>query len=309
MMKKYWLGIDAGGSRSTIIAVDEQNELINKVTGPSIHAGRLKPSESAKRVARLVAEILSDLDQASPVGLGVGLAGAGRSSIQKQVTNELERQLPSIPLIVASDAETSYFATFKDEPGILIICGTGSIAMGKDGEGWKRSGGYGYQIGDPGSGYQLGQKLLFHACEHYSLHDQFPLPLALEDRELKTLEQLLDFLYVEKQSPAKFAPHFLQSVKDGNKELESILDRELELLTLQVKTLTQKIVNFSGKISMSGGIASDEMFREKLKSHLRNVIPEIKWAEWVKEPAYGSCYLIQEHLHHSSDNRNLNNTS
>lgn len=300
-MNKYWLGIDAGGSRSTIIAVDDNDTLIHKVVGPSIHAGRLSPSESAKRVAQLVADILSDLDQATPVGLGIGLAGAGRDSIQKQVTNELERQLPSIPLVVASDAETSYLATFKDEPGILIICGTGSIAMGKDNEGWKRAGGYGYQIGDPGSGYQLGQKFLFHACEYYTSNNRFPYPLEVDDYELKTLEQLLEYLYVYKNTPARFAPHFLKAIEYGDQQLLEILEHELLTLTQQVKALTLNINDFSGKFTLSGSICGHPVFQDKLKTHIHNVIPDVTWADWVEEPAYGSCYLIRDYLHNTTD--------
>lgn len=302
MKKNYWLGIDAGGSRSSIIAIDEDGNLVHKVVGPSIHAGRLKTSETVRRVAKLVQELLSELDEAKPIGLGVGLAGAGRSAIRQKVAAEVGRQLPSIPLTVASDAETSYYASFRDESGILVISGTGSIAMGKDRNGWKRTGGYGYKIGDPGSGYQLGQKMLFYISEYFSRHDTFP-DIVTANYEINDVEQLLEKLYVDDESPAKFAPMLIEGVKIGDPDCTRIMDEELNLLAHQVQTLTQKIDNFSGKIALGGGLNSDDFYREKLKKHILSVIPDISWADWVQEPAYGSCYLAQEQLSQTEKSR------
>ena len=295
MKKRYWLGIDAGGSRSSIIAIDEEGNLVHKVVGHSIHAGRLKTSETVRRVAKLVQELLSELDEVKPIGLGVGLAGAGRSAIRQKVAAEVGRQLPSIPLTVASDAETSYYASFRDESGILVISGTGSIAMGKDQEGWKRTGGYGYKIGDPGSGYQLGQKMLFYISEYYSKNNSFP-DVVSDEYEINDLEHLLEKLYVDDESPAKFAPMLIDGVKNNDAECTRILDEELNLLAIQVQTLTQKMDDFSGQIALGGGLNSDDFYLEKLKKHIQSVIPDISWADWVEEPAYGSCYLAQKEL-------------
>lgn len=294
-MKKYWLGLDAGGSRSSIIAIDENGNLIHKVTGPSIHAGRLQTQETVRRVTTLVQELLSELDEAEPIGLGVGLAGAGRSAIRNKVTAEVSRQLPAIPLCVASDAETSYYASFRDESGILVISGTGSIAMGKDDQGWKRTGGFGYKIGDPGSGYQIGQRVLFYISEHYSNHDVFP-DIVTPDYNITDVEQLLEQLYVEEFSPAKFAPMLIEGVKNGDADCKQILNEELGLLARQVQILTRKMDHFSGKIALGGGLNSDSFYREQLKSHITSVIPEVVWADWVREPALGSCYMAQEKL-------------
>src|SRR4029078_4863826 len=49
--------------------------------------------------------------------------------------------------------------------GIALIAGTGSIAFGRAADGrTKRCGGWGYLLGDEGSGYSVGRGALSHAC-------------------------------------------------------------------------------------------------------------------------------------------------
>jgi hypothetical protein len=52
-------------------------------------------------------------------------------------------------------------------PGIVVICGTGSICYGRNAEGLAaRSGGWGYILGDEGSGYWLGRQALAAVVRH-----------------------------------------------------------------------------------------------------------------------------------------------
>ena len=51
------------------------------------------------------------------------------------------------------------------EPGVVIIAGTGSIAYGHNGQGQAaRAGGWGYVLGDEGSGYWIGRHALRRWC-------------------------------------------------------------------------------------------------------------------------------------------------
>ena len=48
-----------------------------------------------------------------------------------------------------------------DEPGVVIVAGTGSIAYGRNARGEAaRAGGWGYVLGDEGSGYWIGRLAL-----------------------------------------------------------------------------------------------------------------------------------------------------
>ena len=52
------------------------------------------------------------------------------------------------------------YGVSEGKDGIIAICGTGSVAFGKKGNAYARSGGYCYQEGDLGSSYDIGRKAL-----------------------------------------------------------------------------------------------------------------------------------------------------
>ena len=64
-------------------------------------------------------------------------------------------------VLVVNDALIALVAGARDEPGIVIIAGTGSIVYGRNAAGEAaRAGGWGHMIGDEGSGYWIGREAL-----------------------------------------------------------------------------------------------------------------------------------------------------
>jgi N-acetylglucosamine kinase-like BadF-type ATPase len=61
------------------------------------------------------------------------------------------------PVQVTGDGETAWLGAFGAAPGIAVFAGTGSGAMGCDGERWARAGGHGFLLGDEGSAYWIGR--------------------------------------------------------------------------------------------------------------------------------------------------------
>ena len=62
---------------------------------------------------------------------------------------------------VISDAEAAWRAALGDGAGVLILAGTGSIALGRTARGrWARAGGLGPLLGDEGSAFWLGREWL-----------------------------------------------------------------------------------------------------------------------------------------------------
>jgi N-acetylglucosamine kinase-like BadF-type ATPase len=60
---------------------------------------------------------------------------------------------------VVPDAQAAALGALDGRPGVLVLSGTGSIAVGHDGRGrWARAGGFGPFIGDEGSGFWLGRE-------------------------------------------------------------------------------------------------------------------------------------------------------
>ncbi|HET8578027.1 MAG TPA: BadF/BadG/BcrA/BcrD ATPase family protein [Methylomirabilota bacterium] len=62
---------------------------------------------------------------------------------------------------VISDVEAAYHGALGARPGVLLLAGTGSIALGRDARGrWARAGGLGPLLGDEGSAFWIGREWL-----------------------------------------------------------------------------------------------------------------------------------------------------
>src|SRR5262249_17152423 len=61
-------------------------------------------------------------------------------------------------VLIVNDALVALEAGAPGEPGVVVISGTGSISYGRNAKGEAaRSGGWGYVLGDEGSGYSIGR--------------------------------------------------------------------------------------------------------------------------------------------------------
>jgi N-acetylglucosamine kinase-like BadF-type ATPase len=73
----------------------------------------------------------------------------------------LAKILHSKKLIVTTDAWIALSGATEGEPGIVVIAGTGSIALGRNASGdTARAGGWGYVFGDEGSGFDIARQAL-----------------------------------------------------------------------------------------------------------------------------------------------------
>jgi N-acetylglucosamine kinase-like BadF-type ATPase len=69
-------------------------------------------------------------------------------------------------LTVVNDAQLVVAAGTPNGYGVGLICGTGSIAIGRGVDGrMSRAGGWGYLLGDEGSGYDIALQVLRAACQ------------------------------------------------------------------------------------------------------------------------------------------------
>jgi N-acetylglucosamine kinase-like BadF-type ATPase len=89
------------------------------------------------------------------------MAGTDRKAEVQLVRRILRRLAGMAQTLVVNDALPALVAGVGDGPGIVIICGTGSIVYGRSGRGVAaRSGGWGHLLGDEGSGYWIGLRAL-----------------------------------------------------------------------------------------------------------------------------------------------------
>ena len=151
-----FLGIDGGGSKTAFVLEDENNKILGRIeTGPSnwLSAGK---EEAGRNIAAGIRQLNS-----FPDVVGCGFAGAGRPDSIQFFKESLSALLPKAQIFVETDAFVSYVGAIGLEPGMLLIAGTGSIAIGRRPDGsMVRVGGWGPIFGDEGSGFWIGREAI-----------------------------------------------------------------------------------------------------------------------------------------------------
>ncbi|MBX7103000.1 MAG: N-acetylmuramic acid 6-phosphate etherase [Gemmataceae bacterium] len=151
------LGLDGGGTHTVAILADGERTLGRGVAGPS--------NLQAVGVPRALAALDSAIDRAFAdadrprVTVGaicLGLAGADRPQEKALIREWVSRHRVAEWCDVTNDGALLIGAGTPDLWGVAVVAGTGSIAVARSPDGRiARSGGWGFLLGDEGSGYAL----------------------------------------------------------------------------------------------------------------------------------------------------------
>ena len=163
------IGIDGGGSktRGRVVYGEQQ---VQRVIG-STRVGVVGFTEACERVVQLLVDLTNDagIDKSEIDAVVVGVAGIWLEEERQRFAHLLriiarDSGFNLQDLIATSDAEIALRGAFGSEAGIMLIAGTGTITLGKNKQGELiRSGGWGIEIDDEGSGAWIGKKGL-SAC-------------------------------------------------------------------------------------------------------------------------------------------------
>lgn len=152
-MKGVAVGVDAGGT-STRASLSRDGEYRNEVRSDGASASALGVQEAARRI---IAAVESVAGSEAPDAIYVGAAGAGRPAIALQLQSAIAHRFGGAQVTVVDDARIVLRTVCAQGPGIALIAGTGSIAYAENAAGAGfRAGGYGYLLGDDGSGFSIG---------------------------------------------------------------------------------------------------------------------------------------------------------
>jgi N-acetylglucosamine kinase-like BadF-type ATPase len=169
MSPKYFLGFDGGGTHLAGCLIDLTGEVLASVSHPPAGFPKLQ-----EKIAEPIVKLAHDLQtraglSPAPVhAAGFCSTGIGRASEREVVERALREKNLAEKIIVESDAMAALTGAFGGGAGIILIAGTGVICFGRtpDGE-IVRVGGWGYLLGDEGSGFALAQAALIAALKDW----------------------------------------------------------------------------------------------------------------------------------------------
>jgi glucosamine kinase len=152
------VGLDVGGSKTHAVLADGTGVLAETVVGSANLA-----SVGAREATGQLSTALDRLGATDVDAVCAGAAGADSPEQRDQLAALLAGLLPAARIEVVHDAQL-LLAAAGLEAGIALISGTGSVAWGLTPDGRSaRAGGWGYLLGDEGSGYWLGREAVRHS--------------------------------------------------------------------------------------------------------------------------------------------------
>jgi glucosamine kinase len=158
---RYFLGIDGGGSKCRARIRDERGQLLGEAVGGSSNIYQDFERSLANIVAAASDAAVSANIEISSLHAGLGLAGIVTSVGVEKIQ---AAQLPFASVTADNDAYIACVGAFSGQNGGIVIAGTGSIGLGLvDGQ-RHMVGGWGFQLGDHGSGAWLGHHAVRRAA-------------------------------------------------------------------------------------------------------------------------------------------------
>lgn len=294
-MPKILIGADVGGTK-TAVAVSLDGKTVGRAEGPGAAVRPGRALASASTIIEVVRRALSEAGRLTGDILVVGAAGAGRAPEREELRTAIRNENIAAHVTVTTDIEIALAAAFQQGPGIVVSAGTGSVAVGRDQSGKRhRIGGYGWQMGDEGSGYAIGRASL--GAVSRARDDRSP-PTALSQRLLQaTRSEDFDALvrWAAGASPAEvaaLAPHVLAVAAEGDPLARGIADyaaRELSQLALCL--LPKMDLSPPVSVAITGGLLSpDQPLRRALLAKLREE-PTLKPTEAPVDAVAGALFL------------------
>lgn len=153
------LGVDGGGTK-TVAMVSGDGKALGRGESGGSNLNTLPEVDVAAhlREACDAALYAAGMDATAVQSVCAGIAGVASAVDGQERIGKILETLFKAPITVVDDTEIALEAAFRGGPGVVAICGTGSIARGRNANGeCARAGGWGSVISDEGSGAWIGQ--------------------------------------------------------------------------------------------------------------------------------------------------------
>lgn len=292
------VGVDGGGTKTHVIVADAEGTQLATVTGPGTAVRPGTAEDSAEVIESLIGEALAACghEDTKPAAICAGLAGVGRDAEYAAIVAAVSRRELSVDLEVLPDTVVALEDAFGDGPGILLIAGTGSSAIGRSPTGrLARCGGWGPNCGDEGSGAWMGRRSLsiMTAAADGREPETALLGALLTHLQMENPDELV--AWAAKATPASFAElcgPIMTVAANGDLRANSLCTMACEELVLHLRTLARQLFTderAAVPIALAGGLMHRGSYLRRLvELRLKTAVPGVKLHTADVVPARGA---------------------
>lgn len=301
----YIVGIDGGGTRTVGILTTETGQCLAQVqSGPSNYhvVGEAKTQAILESVIGELCE-KSEIPSVNAIHFCLGMAGLGRAEDRKVVGRICdELGISKNRRILTHDAHIALIGGTEKQHGVIVISGTGAIVYGVNANGDEaRASGWGYLLGDEGSGYDIAIKGLRAVAR---AADGRSNPTELTDRILDRLErnepsELIRWVHAASRDEiAQLAEVIFDTAQATDAVATEIVDEAADELVCAAESVIKQLefVDPFDIVLSGGNLIHQPMFSDKLRYRLARIQPEASVLLPKHEPAYGAMLLARTSL-------------
>jgi len=301
----FYLGIDAGGTKTVCILGDASHTLA-RVAGGSIKHMRVGEEQAALNLQQVVKDALTRvgiLGEAMTASC-VGSAGSRIPSFATWVKQSLSEQVGG-SIEVCGDEEIALDAAFFGGPGVAVVAGTGSNIGGRTSTGvLVNAGGWGPALGDEGSGYWIGHTALKAAFRAYDRGERTMLMGKVMDFwDQPNLGELTAYAN-NNPSPdfSRLTPLVVECAEAGDAVCTEILldggSFLADFALLAYRKMRAIEPDAPAAFAFTGSVlANIRMVREQMTESIRQALPTASIAREAVDPLEGALWRARhEHV-------------
>lgn len=303
----YYLGIDGGGTKTKVVVIDDQDQIIYEgSSGPSsIDTVTSEETLNSFKTALNLFYIKYQNITFESIFCGLGgIVDEDDYHLVESLLKNLNGVNDSTYIRARNDMENALYSGLCFDEGMTLICGTGMVSYGKDTfENTHKAGGWGYKEGDLGSGYDLGMRALRHIIKAYDgrkSQDEFSKDIAdqIGLKKANDFVDIMDKYYLNRTWIASLSPLVTKHANLGNVYAKEMIDLATDELALSVRAvfnnlrLKEKVLVIVGSLGNSGGY-----FVNQLHKKITEIDPYINIIKPIVDPALAAAkmakYLIK----------------
>ncbi|CAA7602262.1 BadF/BadG/BcrA/BcrD ATPase family [Acididesulfobacillus acetoxydans] len=128
-----YIGVDGGGSKTEVMIVDGESQRTALSVGAATNPNTVGTENAVAVVTSLISQGIEKLSGAQEQirGLSICMAGVDRPAQVQTLHTLFQEEYPQAVVEVTNDAFAALSAGTQGKSGIVLIAGTGSIAVGE----------------------------------------------------------------------------------------------------------------------------------------------------------------------------------
>lgn len=294
-----WLGIEAGATHTTVLAVDDEGCVKHRFDlGPA--NVRLSSDDALLRLFRAIKRKTGAVR-----GIAAGMAGLRTATDRERILALGARVWPQRPFTPVSDLETPLAAAGPlpegTEARVLLLSGTGSCAYGKAADGRVvKFGGRGHILGDQGSASDIALVALRRIVYRHDLREQFP-PLGhavLRALQLNHPDDLIPWTQAaQKQEIAALAMTVFAEAREGDELAREVLRDAAEKLADMALNCAARLVAARTRVQflLAGSVLlKHRSFAAAVSRRLHEHWPKCRVVRLRRESVWGAVELARQ---------------